>query len=61
MTIGAETKDDLSPQNSRKGAEVERRERIRTAEGAVLLLLEVAGPMMVLGLVILSAIANLSG
>ena len=50
---------DLSSQESGRGTEDERRERMRSAVGVMLLLLEVVGPMLVLGLVVLSVLVSL--
>jgi hypothetical protein len=61
MTTGTNAKFDLSSHDSGKGTEDERRERIRAAEGALLLLIEVAGPLLVLGLALLSALVSLGG
>ncbi len=61
MTTGTKTKFDLSSHASDKGTEDERRERIKSVEGAVLLLIEVAVPVLVLGLVVLSALFSLCG
>lgn len=59
MTNGTKTNSGLSPHDSSKITEDERRDRIRAAEGAVLLLIEAAGPILVLGLALLSALVSL--
>ncbi len=61
MLTGMKTNFGLSSYNFSKRTEDERRERMRSVAGVVLLLIEVAGPMLVLGLVLLSALVSLGG
>jgi hypothetical protein len=61
MINGTKTNFGSSPHDSGKTTEHERRDRIRAAEGAVLLLIEAAGPILVLGLALLSALVRLGG
>ena len=61
MATAAKKNFGLSSHNSGKTIEDKRRERARSAAGAVLLLIEGAVSMLVLALAVLSALVSLCG
>lgn len=61
MATNAKTNFRLSSCNFSKRTEHERRDRTKSAAGVLLLLIEVAGPILALALALLSVLASLGG
>ena len=61
MASHAKNNSGLSPRDSGRGLEDERRQHIKSAEGAMLVLTVTAASMLVLVLVVLSALVSVCG